>query len=130
MDIIPAGEHGATLSFDEDEAAVMRDLTEQLHDIVTQDDATDPVVGRLYPPAHDSAEEERKYRELVGSELKGGKLQAVDTLQRALGESGPVRVMIREQDVDPWLTALTDMRLAIGTRMDVTEEKMNEELDP
>ncbi|MGH2735156.1 MAG: DUF2017 family protein [Actinomycetota bacterium] len=130
MEVSPSGERGATIRLDDQEAAMMRDLADQLRDIVKGDDASDPVVGRFYPPAHEVPEEDRKYRDLVGSELKNGKARALESVQLSLGDSGPVTVSLGEDEIDPWLTTLTDMRLAIGTRMDVTEEKMNEQLDP
>jgi hypothetical protein len=37
--------------------------------------------------------------------------------------------MLDEEEVDRLLALLTDIRLAIGTRLDVTEERMAAELD-
>jgi hypothetical protein len=40
-----------------------------------------------------------------------------------------VTFSLSEDEIDSWLTTLTDMRLAIGTRLDITEETMNQELE-
>lgn len=34
------------------------------------------------------------------------------------------------EEIDSWLSVLTDLRLAIGTRLGVSEESMLEEIEP
>lgn len=96
------------------------------------DDHDDPVAQRLFPKASDDDAEAEAYRDLVGDELRTGKIAALDTIARALGEAGEeeVDVVLDEGAVEAWLTTLTDLRLAIGTRLEVTEETMDEEVEP
>lgn len=91
----------------------------------------DPVLARLFPDAYreddEAAAEFRRYTE-VG--LRDGKISAATTVLDGLGAGGEI-VLDTEQAQD-WLRALNDLRLALGTRLEITEE-MHEriaELDP
>ena len=51
-------------------------------------------------------------------------------MKERLKGRGPLETSIPEDEVLAWLTGITDLRLAIGTRIDVTEEMMAADLDP
>jgi hypothetical protein len=54
-------------------------------------------------------------------------MAALETVTSAL--AGPdTDVTLEGDDLDTWLAALTDLRLAIGTRLEVDEERMGAEL--
>lgn len=112
------------------EADILRGLVEEMRVVLQTQDRKDPVTARLFPPAYDAAEDAEAFRELIGDELKNSKLAALKTLGDRIGPRGPVHTSLPRDEVDDWLRVLTDMRLAIGTRIDVTEEKMDEDLDP
>ncbi|MEA2453062.1 MAG: hypothetical protein QOG04_1772, partial [Actinomycetota bacterium] len=119
------------VAFDEDEARLLRGLLNEMkdlleHEAVVQDD----VIDRLFPAAYAEPEDAESFRELVGDELKTGKQGAILSVLSVLGEDGAVGVTVPRSEIDGWLTALTDVRLALGTRFDVTEEKMGTELEP
>ena len=57
------------------------------------------------------------------------KLAALDRMAPALATDGDVAALLDRDDVAAWLTGLTDMRLAIGTRLGVDEETMSREPD-
>lgn len=91
----------------------------------------DPVLARLFPDAYrdddEAAAEFRRYTE-VG--LRDGKLAAAATVLDDLGSAGDI--VIDHERAQAWLRALNDLRLALGTRLEITEE-MHErfgELDP
>jgi hypothetical protein len=51
-------------------------------------------------------------------------------MRNTLGDSGRVSATLSTSEAHLWLTALTDIRLAIGVRLDVSEEDMGREPDP
>ncbi|MCA1704902.1 MAG: DUF2017 domain-containing protein, partial [Actinobacteria bacterium] len=89
------------------------------------------VIARLYPPAYGNAPDAEAYRELIGNDLKNSKVAALEEVATQLGAApGPFEALIPEEKVDAWLRVLTDLRLAIGTRLEVTEEMLDRDLDP
>ncbi|MEA2461127.1 MAG: hypothetical protein QOH90_1304 [Actinomycetota bacterium] len=113
------------------EAHMLRELLGQMRELLQAEDLKDPVIARLYPPAYDEAPDAEAYRELIGNDLKNSKLGAIDDVAAKLeGEGGPLKTSLSEDEFDAWLRVLTDLRLAIGTRLDVTEEMMDREPDP
>ncbi|HYN36943.1 MAG TPA: DUF2017 family protein [Actinomycetota bacterium] len=121
---------GIRVQLEEHEADLLRQLLWEMATLLEVDIRDDPVNKRLFPDAYESKEDSESYRELVGDELRTAKVDTVKKVLQTLGEQGPVDTTIPKEDVGDWLTVLTDIRLAIGTRNEVTEEKMAEELDP
>ena len=118
-------------SFDEDESEILRRLIEEMRLLLEADiPRMDPVIARLFPAAYEEASDEEAYRELTGSQLEESKLAALQSVSRALGTSGPVMGTLDPEEASEWLTLLNDIRLAIGARLEVTEDKMGLELDP
>jgi hypothetical protein len=89
----------------------------------------DPVWDRLFPKAYEQADDQAAYDDLIGDDLTKHKLDALDTVSTALGE-GAAEVTLTGEDVGTWLACLTDLRLAIGVRLDVDEDRMATDVDP
>jgi hypothetical protein len=83
----------------------------------------DPSLRRLFPPAYDEAEDESAYRELMGGELLGGRLSALQLVADTLDQK-----RLDAEQADAWLRALNDLRLVLGTRLDVREDTFADEL--
>jgi len=113
---------GLRLRFHEGEVLLPRELLDQLESLL--EDPDDPALRRLFPQAHDDPEDEQQYRALVHDQLVGGRSKAVAVVRDTLGNEtlGPDKA-------DAWLRALNDLRLVLGTRLDVTEDLDFEELD-
>ena len=119
------------ISLDLFEARVLRGLLDEMARLLQQEETIeDAVVDRLFPAAYAAPEDAQAFAELVGEELKDGKIAAVASIATALAGAGPIVARVPREQIDEWLTVLTDLRLALGTRLDVTEEKMAEQLDP
>ena len=103
------------LSFLPHEAALLRELLDELERLL--DDPDDPDLRRLFPPAHADRESEEQYRSLVGDELLAGRTKALATVRDTLGSD-----TLDPDEADAWLRALNDLRLVLGTRLDVSEE--------
>jgi hypothetical protein len=113
------------------EGDLLRQLLQEMRTLLEADvPPSDAVLKRLYPDAFEDEAQARAYRELIGDELETRKLTALRTAEETLGTDGPVDAVLDEEATDRWLALLTDIRLAIGTRLDVTEERMAAELDP
>jgi hypothetical protein len=82
----------------------------------------DPALARLFPDAYredsDAAGEFRRYTEL---DLRAGKQSAARTALATLGAPGR-KVTLDGEQAGCWLTALNDLRLTLGTRLEVTED--------
>lgn len=130
-EFIPVGGDGVRLVLDDMETHVIRQLTSELRALLDDGriDRGDPVYERLFPSAYEDEKDETAYRDLIGDDLVRFKLQALDVVANALGDRTS-DVTIRGEALDIWLACLTDLRLAIGTRLDVDEERMGAELDP
>jgi hypothetical protein len=86
----------------------------------------DPVLARLFPDAYSDDEaaagEFRKYTE---QGLRSGKVAAANTVLATLPAGGG-RVRLTADDAQAWLRALNDVRLALGTRLGITEDYEDE----
>jgi Domain of unknown function (DUF2017) len=83
----------------------------------------DPALARLLPDAYDdddaaAASEFRRYTE---DDLRAGKRAAAATVLATLPAGGGKLLLDREQ-ADAWLGCLNDLRLVLGTRLEVTED--------
>ena len=122
---------GVAIQLEDWEAHILRELLREMRELLEAEDRKDPVIARLYPPAYDDAPDAEAYRELIGNDLKNTKIAALDDVATQLDAApGPFEGLIPEEKVDSWLRVLTDLRLAIGTRLDVTEETLDRDLDP
>lgn len=113
---------GVRLSFDEHELLLLRELLAELEALL--DDPDNSALRRLFPPAYSDPESDEQYRSLVRDQLVGGRAKALVTVRETLG-NGVLDLVQAEQ----WLRALNDLRLVLGTRLDVTENLDYERLD-
>jgi len=104
------------------EVALLRELLDELETLL--EDPEDSALRRLFPPAHMDRENEEQYRSLVGDQLLAGRRKALATVRDTLG-----RDTLAPEEADAWLRAFNDLRLVLGTRLDVSEEIDYEELD-
>jgi hypothetical protein len=112
----------------QDEVAVLRGLPDQLRTVLGEDE-DEPVNRRLFPPAYlDVADVERdsEYRRLMHDDLVEEKLANLDLVTGSLGRgSTTVRrwtVELTDEEAAAWLGVLNDLRLALGVRLDITED--------
>ena len=113
------------LRLSDGERELLRRLPNELLALLATD-PDDPTLRRLRPSAYeDDAEAEGEYRRLMDGELQEGRRAAL----RVLAETATSDRLTAEE-LDAWLRALTDLRLALGTRLDVTEDTYAREIDP
>ncbi|WP_104526278.1 DUF2017 family protein [Blastococcus atacamensis] len=110
---------------DRAEAGIVGLLLDQLEQLLAADAddvAGDPVLDRLFPPGHRSDREMAEdYRELTEESLRGGKADDLATVRATLpADGGEVRLDLDQAGA--WLRTSNDLRLALGTRLDITED--------
>lgn len=132
MPTVHAGRHGELLVVLEDyEADVLRNLTTEMKSLLESElSEWDPIGKRLFPDAFENKADSIHYRELIGDELRAYKLHNTAMIREKLGSQGEAELELAPEEIERWLALLTDMRLAIGTRLEVTEETMDAEIDP
>jgi Domain of unknown function (DUF2017) len=106
------------------ERALLRSLPAQLRRLLVEA-PEDPSLERLFPPAYDDADSEDEYRRLMGEELLEGRRRALRVVEETLDQD-----RLTKEQAEAWLTALNDLRLVLGTRLDVTQDMLLERLRP
>ena len=119
-----AGGGSLRLRLPRDERDLLRTLPAQLRSLL-EESPEDPSLERLFPPAYDDADSEAEYRRLMRDELLDGRRRALATLEETLESD-----RLSAEQAQAWLTALNDLRLVLGTRLDVREDELLERLDP
>jgi hypothetical protein len=80
--------------------------------------SSDPSLQRLFPPARtDDPVEELEYERKVGDALLAAKLEQLNVLERCATSR-----VLSEEDVLACMRAVNDLRLVLGTRLDVQED--------
>ena len=107
------------------EAGIVGLLLDQLEQLLAADAddvAGDPVMARLLPEGHRGDPElAADYRELTETSLRSGKTDDLAVVRATLPEDGGEIRLDRDQ-AGAWLRSSNDLRLALGTRLDVTED--------
>jgi len=112
----------------QDELAVLRGLPDQLRTVLAEG-GDEPVNQRLFPPAYldvEDLERDAEYRRLMRDDLVREKLANLDLVTTSLARgSTSVRrwtVELTDAEATAWLGVLNDIRLALGVRLDITED--------
>ncbi|MDR3034322.1 MAG: DUF2017 domain-containing protein [Kitasatospora sp.] len=83
----------------------------------------DPVLARLLPDAYpDDPAAAGEFRRYTESGLRSGKVAAARTVLDTLPEDGG-RIRLSLDEAQAWLRSLNDIRLALGIRLEVTEDR-------
>jgi len=144
-----------TAGFEQQEAAVLRGLVSQLEDMLAaraeeapqdplaeltgirtgpSESPNDPVLSRLLPdyhkldpdnPTQEDLDSAGALRSLHEPELVDAKVGVAQVVMQTLPRDGG-NVELTYEQADAWLAALNDVRLALGTALDVTEDMPDE----
>lgn len=133
--------HGQVwLHLPDSERALMRSLLEQLGTLLepepsqapmdpleelvgidsTAERPDDPALARLFPDAYDDPELADEFRRFTQRDLRSGKLAHQALAVATLGRPDPTE--LTPEECAAWLGALNDLRLTLGTRLEVTED--------
>jgi hypothetical protein len=120
---------------------LLEGLPRRLREVLEKPDFGDAVVARLFPQAyrHDP-EAEAEFQRLLRDDLLRRKLDGIEAFERTLGGRRErnalfglrigrfAEVDLTDEDLALWLGFLHDMRLLIGTRLDITDESWEKEI--
>jgi hypothetical protein len=141
---VPGG--GAAIVLDAVEISILRSLAVQLLELVgpgeppagPDDDPlaalfaegpskppADPALARLFPDAYRETEEASEFRRFTENDLRARKREDALAMVRVLDSGGPV-LKLTPGEARQWLGGLNDLRLTIGTRLEVTEDESDE----
>lgn len=133
------------LTLDDVEKGLLVSLLEQVRDFVAPEDSAeddplarmvgigtateipaDPALARLFPDAYpEDPGASADFRRFTERSLRETKMAhataALETLRRSGG-----KVTLSAGEPEAWLGALTDIRLALGARLGITEESLEE----
>jgi hypothetical protein len=111
-----------------DEVAILRGLPDQLRTVLGEGQ-DEPVNRRLFPPAYldvANIEHDTEYHRLMHDDLVKEKLAnldlVTDTLSRGSSSVRRWTVELTGEEAAAWLGVLNDLRLALGVRLDITED--------
>lgn len=83
----------------------------------------DPAVARLLPDAYDDPDDARDFRRFTENDLRQSKMQHALTVVEEIERSGE---KVSVTSTDSWLRLLNDARIAIGTRIQISENNHEE----
>ncbi len=112
------GEGRYAINLGEQERSLLASLADQLTELLENPD--NPGLHRSFPPAYqgvDNAGRADEYRRLMNDELVSHHRGALATL----AESAEAKELSEEQ-LHAWMRALNQLRLTLGTRLDVTDD--------
>jgi hypothetical protein len=124
---------GYDVRLPDDERELLASLPQQLVELLdaTAGDAAaledDPALARLFPDAYSAADTDLadEYRRLMTDDLRDRHRVALETLA-----AGAHAERIDHDELYAWMTALTQLRLVLGTRLGVTEDMVPSNDDP
>lgn len=101
------------------ERDVLRSLPAQLRQLMTGHDVgANPDLRRLFPAAYpDDPEKAAEYDAMVRDDLVAQRLAAIDVMERTIDSD-----RLSEEELLAWLSSINDLRLVLGTRLDVAED--------
>ncbi len=121
---------GFVIDVGDEERAMLRRLMGELRELLTAEDP-DPLVLRLFPPAHpDDPELEAEYQRLMREELVASRLASLDAVDEALGRRG----RLDEGSLSAFMRSLNAVRLVLGTMLGIADDDPDDpdapEIDP
>jgi hypothetical protein len=136
MKISPA-HGGVRVRLDAGESDALTSLLTDLVDTLRPGglDHDDPVFRRLFPDGYqDNPEAAEAFRSLTEGSLRQERLERAERCLAGLAALEPVKrrvdVQLDAEAAQRWTQVLNDMRLAVGTRLGITDEDAPYDFDP
>jgi cytochrome P450 len=122
LPFVRTGEGDYRLDLSNEERDVLRSLPTQLRQLLADDD---PALIRLFPTAYsEDPEREEEYRRLMKEELLARRLESLTVVEETVDAD-----RLSEEQLNVWMRVINDLRLVLGTILDVSEDEDPEELD-
>lgn len=113
---------GYVVRLGEQDVALLVRLLDEVRGLLQSDDPqVAPLLRRLFPPAYhldDDAEADAEYQRYMREELVASRLSGMDAVTDALSAGRP----LSEGEITGFMQALNNVRLVLGTLLDVGED--------
>jgi hypothetical protein len=121
---------GAQLQVDAAEANLLSQLIEDFADAVESEQIApgDPVHERLFPAGYAEDAAADQFRALTEDTLRGERCERARRCVAELAESAG-RLRLDPEGCERWLKVLNDLRLTLGTRLQISEDDYDQ-FDP
>lgn len=115
----PTKDDGVRVSLRVDERAALLGLVREYRQLlVNESQSSDPAVARLFPPAYrEDPLRNFDYERQAHDGLMAQRLAAIDTVEQRTDTQA-----LSAEEARTWLAVLNDLRLVLGTRLDITEQ--------
>jgi len=119
---VEAVDGGWRITLDAEERNLLIRLVGELRALLTDDDADDTLLRRLFPVAYvDDEEKEAEYQRLMREELVASRLAAIETVTEVLD---PERdELLDEGQTVAFMQSLNAIRLVLGTMLGITDDE-------
>lgn len=106
-----------------EERQLLRSLPRQVEEMLGTDD---PALARLFPPAYggDHAAMEAEYQRFMRDDLEASHRRSLGVLAETADADE-----LDEEQMNEWMSALNQIRLVVGTRLDISEEMAAQAID-
>ncbi len=115
------------------EGIVLMTLPFRLKRLLEDEKFNKRVIDRLFPRTYEDEDEELEYRKLMGEDLLSRKKGAIEffekTFARRKTHPWGIEIDLKPEEVDPWISLLNDMRLYLGTELDITDNDWSADND-
>jgi hypothetical protein len=117
------------LRLDPVENVLLSRLIDELDTMLAEPVGEDDVLKRLYPAAYrDDSEAELEFRSLTETSLRTERTERIAACRADLAQSDEID--LTDEDAGRrWIQVLNDLRLALGTRLGISEDD-DHDLDP
>lgn len=106
---------GYRIELSTEERALLTGLPQQMRELLETDH---PALERLFPPAYiDDPAMESEYRGLMRDDLLAHRRSCLEVLEATAGKDH-----VTEEELVAWMGAINDVRLVLGTTLDVTDD--------
>ncbi len=120
------------LTFGVGELRSFQALPGRLRRLIERPDMGDKITQRLFPRAADDPQLDRELRELIADDLRAKKLQHLTEVENMLAGIKGFRkhLELTPSQIEHWLMFINDMRLLLGTALDITEDGWSQKINP
>jgi hypothetical protein len=119
VSIVAAPGGGVAVDLPPELRTLLRSVARQMREMLSDDDYADsPLLARLFPPASmDDPMETLGFEQLMGKAIHDGKVEAA----RIMEATADAR-RLDEEAALAWLRCINDVRLMLGTHLNVSED--------
>ncbi len=119
------------LKLPDQERELLTTLAPQLRELLTAGSANDdPSLTRLFPTAYaNDPERDAGYQALVRDELLEKRFETIDVIESTVAATAD-GAELDGDELSAWMRAVNDLRLVLGTRLDVSEDDDPTDIDP